>query len=74
MSIQESKALTGNIVAGRRGRDRRVVTSGPLVAPLPMADGALATELDERDLPPVQHKPVGEHGVRSGRSKQTKQT
>jgi formate dehydrogenase major subunit len=31
VSIQESKALTGNIVAGRRSRGRRVVTSGPLV-------------------------------------------
>lgn len=30
VSIQESKALTGNIVAGRRSRERRVVTSGPL--------------------------------------------
>ena len=30
VSIQESKALTGNIEPGRRGRERRVVTSGPL--------------------------------------------
>jgi formate dehydrogenase major subunit len=29
--IQESKALTGNIVPGRQSRGRRVVTSGPLV-------------------------------------------
>jgi formate dehydrogenase major subunit len=30
VSIQESKALTGNIEPGRRSRGRRVVTSGPL--------------------------------------------
>ena len=31
-SIQESKALTGNIEAGRKSRKRRHVTSGPLTA------------------------------------------
>jgi formate dehydrogenase major subunit len=31
VSIQESKALTGDIQPGRRSRGRRVVTSGPLV-------------------------------------------
>ncbi|HUO86425.1 MAG TPA: hypothetical protein VM617_03475, partial [Thermoanaerobaculia bacterium] len=30
VSIQESKALTGDIRAGRRGRGRRAPTSGPL--------------------------------------------
>jgi formate dehydrogenase major subunit len=30
VSIQESKALTGNIEAGRRSGDRRVVTTGPI--------------------------------------------
>ncbi|MCB0106930.1 MAG: formate dehydrogenase subunit alpha, partial [Caldilineaceae bacterium] len=74
VSIQESKALTGNIVAGRRSRDRRVVTSGPLVAPLTLADGTQVAAIDERDLPPVQQKPVGKHGIRSGRSKQTEET
>jgi formate dehydrogenase major subunit len=46
VSIQESKALTGNIEAGRRSRGRRVVTSGDLVPPV----------LDEpaRDLPGVR--------------------
>jgi formate dehydrogenase major subunit len=29
VSIQESKALTGMIVAGRRSRERRLITSGP---------------------------------------------
>jgi formate dehydrogenase major subunit len=34
VSIQESKALSGNIEPGRTGRGRRVVTSGVLVAPV----------------------------------------
>jgi formate dehydrogenase major subunit len=49
VSIQESKALTGNIEAGRRSRGRRVVTSGPL-APRLAGDGK------ERDLPAVREK------------------
>jgi len=49
VSIQESKALTGNIEAGRRSRGRRVVTSGPLV---PRLDGGGR----ERDLPLVRGK------------------
>jgi formate dehydrogenase major subunit len=43
VSIQESKALTGNIERGRRSRERRVVTSGDIVPPL-------STE-PSRDLP-----------------------
>ncbi len=38
-SIQESKALTCDIVAGRRSRGRRVVTSGPLTADVADAPG-----------------------------------
>jgi formate dehydrogenase major subunit len=56
VSIQESKALTGNIEAGRRSRGRRVVTSGPMseqiAAPVP------------RDVPAV-HKERGKHGLRA---------
>ena len=47
VSIQESKAFTGNIVAGRRSRGRRVVTSGRLVSDL-SGTGA------PRDLPQVR--------------------
>jgi formate dehydrogenase major subunit len=47
VSIQESKALTGTIAAGRRSRGRRVVTSGPLVPRL--GDGGRA-----RDLPAMR--------------------
>jgi formate dehydrogenase major subunit len=50
VSIQESKALTGNIEAGRRSRGRRVVTSGPLVPRLAEGGGK------ERDLPVVRGK------------------
>jgi formate dehydrogenase major subunit len=35
VSIQESKAFTGNIEPGRRSRGRRVVTSGDLFGPAP---------------------------------------
>ncbi|MEA2600626.1 MAG: formate dehydrogenase major subunit [Acidobacteriota bacterium] len=63
VSIQESKALTANIEAGRRGRDRRVVTSGPLVPGLPGNDR-------ERDLPVVGQKPMGAHGISESRTQQ----
>jgi formate dehydrogenase major subunit len=63
VSIQESKALTGAIEAGRRSRGRRVVTSGPLVPPL--SSGG-----HERDLPVVGHKPVGPHGISESRTQE----
>jgi formate dehydrogenase major subunit len=66
VSIQESKALTGNIEAGRRSRGRRVVTSGPLVPG--MEDGG------ERDLPAVGSKITGKHGITSARSQQDEET
>jgi formate dehydrogenase major subunit len=67
VSIQESKALTGNIVAGRRSRGRRVVTSGPLVPRVD--DGG-----ERRDLPVLGHKPVGAHGISAARSQQDEET
>jgi len=63
VSIQESKALTGAIEAGRRSRGRRVVTSGPLVP-------ALRSGGPERDLPVVGHKPVGPHGISESRTQE----
>jgi formate dehydrogenase major subunit len=57
VSIQESKALTGNIEPGRRSRGRRVVTSGDL-AP------GLAHE-PERDLPGVRATSSGPHEPKS---------
>jgi formate dehydrogenase major subunit len=66
VSIQESKALTGNIEPGRRGRQRRVVTSGPLQ---PKARG----RPNPRDLLPARRKPEGAHGVKAGESKEGEQ-
>jgi formate dehydrogenase major subunit len=66
VSIQESKALTGNIEAGRRSRGRRVVTSGPLVPGV--GDGG------ERDLPRVGPKITGKHGIKSSQGQQDEET
>jgi formate dehydrogenase major subunit len=59
VSIQESKALTGNIVAGRQSLLRRAATSGPLVPLVPNGD--------ERDLPTVRRKKIFSHGVRASK-------
>jgi formate dehydrogenase major subunit len=56
VSIQESKALTGDIRPGRRSRSRRAVTSGPL-----------APSLDEevpRDRPGARRRADG-HGIKA---------
>jgi formate dehydrogenase major subunit len=66
VSIQESKALTANIEPGRRGRERRVVTSGALTPP-PKPDGA------RRDLPTVGEKATGRHGLRAEEQKRGEQ-
>src|SRR5207244_1459235 len=57
VSIQESKALTGNIEPGRRSRQRRVVTSGPMQPP---PEGG-----PPRDLPAAA-RPEGAHGLKAG--------
>jgi len=58
VSIQESKALTAMIEAGRRSRGRTAVTGGPLVPPID--DKAW-----ERDLPVARHKSGPEHGLKA---------
>jgi formate dehydrogenase major subunit len=58
VSIQESKALTGDIRSGRLSRERRVVTSGPL-SPEVDADPAAAHAL--RDLPPARGSKTHSH-------------
>ncbi len=65
VSIQESKALTGNIEPGRRSRGRRAVTGEPLGGPQP----------DEvpRDLEPARRAP-GHHGIVISRSQAGEQT
>jgi len=67
VSIQESKALTGNIESGRRSRRRRVVTSGPFAGQLPDEGSGL------RDLPVVGERPRGKHGVEAGEEKGSEQ-
>jgi formate dehydrogenase major subunit len=66
VSIQESKALTGNIEPGRKSKGRRVVTNGDMAA----------EEVDEisRDKPVVGHRPAGVHGVEAGQSQEGEQT
>ncbi|MBW3658210.1 MAG: molybdopterin-dependent oxidoreductase [Actinobacteria bacterium] len=69
VSIQESKALTGDIQPGRRSRGRRVVTSGPLVRALPDGNGGA------RDLAPVDRgKEPDEHGHRTGQRQRREDT
>jgi len=66
VSIEESKALTGNIRPGRRSRKRRTAAGASPAGPPPSE--AL------RDLPLVDRsKPVGPHGLKSGRTKQTEE-
>jgi len=62
VSIQESKALTGNIEPGRRSRGRRVVTSEPLEED--------AAEMQLRDLPQARGRRAGAHGVKAGEAKE----
>jgi formate dehydrogenase major subunit len=60
VSIQESKALTGDIAPGRRSRGRRIVTSGPLA---PESGGP------ERDLPAARG-PGASHGAKEAESQE----
>jgi formate dehydrogenase major subunit len=70
VSIQESKALTCDIVAGRRSRGRRIVTSGPLVPSTPDAPGLEGG----RDLPEVGVREPGRHGVSSSHTQQNEES
>jgi formate dehydrogenase major subunit len=63
VSIQESKVFTVMIEAGRRSRERRVATSGPLVRQI---DG----RHDLRDLPVAQGKHESKHGYKSQETKE----
>jgi formate dehydrogenase major subunit len=71
VSIQESKALTGNLEPGRRSRGRRVVTSGTLVAEV---DPDVRTGGESRDLPRVAAKPVGRHGLSESRTQENEES
>jgi formate dehydrogenase major subunit len=63
VSIMETKALTGMIEAGRKSRERRRVTSGPIVPPAPRKEGA-------RDLPQARRKPETGHGAKMPQAKE----
>jgi formate dehydrogenase major subunit len=63
VSIQESKAFTADIVAGRRSAGRRKATSGPLVPEIdPM--------MWQRDLPVARNKPEAAHGYKAEETKE----
>jgi formate dehydrogenase major subunit len=62
VAIQESKALTGDIRAGRRSRGRRVVTSGPLVAD--------TEKQAERDLPSARPPTGGRHRAKASEARE----
>jgi formate dehydrogenase major subunit len=66
VSIEESKAFSVQIVAGRRSQARRAAAAAPLAEPEPGEPG-------QRDLPPVRHKPVGRHGLRAGKTELTEE-
>ncbi len=63
VSIQESKAFSGDIVPGRCVAGRRKATSGPLVPEIdPMAW--------ERDLPIARNRPEAAHGYKAEETKE----
>jgi formate dehydrogenase major subunit len=68
VSIQESKALTGNIEPGRKSKGRRVVTSVDTNGNGEGDDGVA------RDRPAATDKPVGAHGVVAAKSQEGEQT
>jgi formate dehydrogenase major subunit len=61
VAIMETKAISVMIESGRRSRERRFITSGPLVPELPAHE-------ELRDLPPARHRPS--HGYRHGQFKE----
>ncbi len=58
VSIQESKAFTANIEAGRRSTNRRHITGGGRGKPR-------YPDPEKRDLPEVRHKPASKHGFKA---------
>jgi formate dehydrogenase major subunit len=58
VSIQESKAFTANIEAGRTSKKRRQITSGWFGKPI-------HPDYQKRDLPEARHKPESKHGFKA---------
>ncbi len=63
VAIMETKAISVAVEPGRRGRERRYATSGPLVPQLPSRE-------NERDLPQARHKPETGHGHKTEQTKE----
>jgi formate dehydrogenase major subunit len=63
VSIQESKAFTGNIEEGRKSQGRRHVTTG-------WFGWRNAPKMRKRDLPEARHKPESKHGFKAMESKE----
>jgi formate dehydrogenase major subunit len=63
VSIQESKAFSVSIVPGRKSKERRAATSGPVV---PQID----PEYWRRDLPVARHRSGGPHEFKTGQTKE----
>ena len=63
VSIQESKALTADIRAGRRSKGRRRATSGSIAPEIDL-------KTEERDLPQVRRKPESRHGFKAAETKE----
>jgi formate dehydrogenase major subunit len=63
VSIQESKAFTANIEAGRTNKNRRHVTSGWFGKPL-------HPDSQKRDLPAARHKPESKHSFKAEEAKE----
>jgi formate dehydrogenase major subunit len=66
VAIMETKAISVAIESGRRSRERRFITSGPLVPPAPGRE-------KDRDLPAARHRPETGHGVKTGQVKEGNQ-
>ncbi len=63
VSIQESKAFTGDIVAGRKSKGRRHITSGWFWT-------RKAPGMRQRDLPPARGKHETKHGFKAMETKE----
>ncbi len=63
VSIMETKAISVMVEAGRRSRERRHITSGPLVPELPSRE-------EDRDVPVARHRPETGHGYKTEQVKE----
>ena len=63
VAIMETKAISVQVEAGRRSRERRHATSGPLVPRLP-------SRANDRDLPAARHRPETSHGYKAEQIKE----